>query len=130
MRLLSYDQLYYVPDIIAITLFYATFSNKKFSSFGRPVLDHLAADGAGLAGSQVTVVTVGQVNTNFLCCLHLELVHSLASLGNVQLVVIGIALCNSLLFHFLRKFKTLSVESVFYFRRGIFTRKENNNPVS
>ena len=78
----------------------------------------------------MTVVAVGQVDTNFLGSLHLELVHGLTSLGNVQLVVIGIALCNSLLFHFLRKFKTLSVESVLNFRRGIFTRKENNNPVS
>ena len=31
-------------------------------------LDHLAADGAGLTGGQVTVVTVGQVNANFPWC--------------------------------------------------------------
>ena len=98
-----YNQSEYVPDFVAITLFYATFSDKKFSPFGRPVLDHLAADGAGLAGSQVTVVAVGQVDTNFLRCLHLELVHGLASLRNIDLVVVGIAHRNSLLFHFLRK---------------------------
>ena len=28
------------------------------------LLDHLAADGAGFAGGQVTVVTVGQVHAN------------------------------------------------------------------
>ena len=44
MRLLLYDQLYYVPDIIAITLFYATLSSKKFSPFGRPVLDDYYRD--------------------------------------------------------------------------------------
>ena len=94
------------------------------------LLDHLAADGAGFAGGQVTVVTVGQVDANFLCCLHLELVHSFTCLRNVQLVVIGIAHCSSLLFRFLRKFKTLSEESVFCFRRGIFTHKESNMNVS
>ena len=36
-----------------------------FSSSGKNVLDHLAADGACLAGGQVTVVTVGQVDTDF-----------------------------------------------------------------
>ena len=33
-------------------------------SYGTLVLDHLAADGAGFAGGQVTVVTVGQVHAN------------------------------------------------------------------
>ena len=30
------------------------------------LLDHLAADGAGLTGGQVTVVTASQVDTDFL----------------------------------------------------------------
>ena len=51
------------------------------------LLDHLAADGAGFAGSQVTVVAVGQVDAHLGSCLHLELVHGLTSLGNVDLVV-------------------------------------------
>jgi len=34
------------------------------SSYGTHLLDHLAADGAGFAGGQVTVVTVGQVHAN------------------------------------------------------------------
>ena len=33
-------------------------------SSGTNVLDHLAADGAGLAGGQVTVVAVGQIDTD------------------------------------------------------------------
>ena len=32
------------------------------------LLDHLAADGAGFTGGQVTVVTVGQVDANFPWC--------------------------------------------------------------
>ena len=52
------------------------------------LLDHLAADGAGLAGGQVTVVTVGQVHANFARSLHLEAVHSFTSLGNIDLVVV------------------------------------------
>ena len=91
-------------------------------------LDHLAADRAGFTGGQVTVVTVGQIDAHFLSCLHLEAVHSLASLGNIDLIVIGIAHVSTLLC-FLRK-PTLSEESVFCFRRGIFTREENKTPVS
>ena len=51
------------------------------------LLDHLAADGASLTGGQVTVVTVGQVHANFLSCLHLELLHSSLSLGNIDLII-------------------------------------------
>ena len=52
------------------------------------LLDHLAAHGASLTGGQVTVVTVGQVNANFGSCLHLELVHCLTSLRNIDLIVV------------------------------------------
>ena len=65
-----------------------TDSLKLFSSSGTHVLDHLAADGAGFPGGQVTVVTVGQVDANFLGSLHLETVHSFTSLGDVDLIVI------------------------------------------
>ena len=58
------------------------------SSYGPNLLDHLAADGAGFAGSQVAIVAVGQVNANFLSSLHLELVHCLAGLGDIDLVVV------------------------------------------
>ena len=78
----------YVPNTICKPGIYATFSDKKFSPFGRPVLDHLAADGAGLTGGQVAVVAVLQVYTDLLSCLHLELVHCLTSLGNIDLIVV------------------------------------------
>ena len=61
------------------------------------LFDHLAADGASLTGGQVTVVTVGQIHANFLCSLHLELLHSLLSLGDIDLII-AIAHSNSLLF--------------------------------
>ena len=48
-------------------------------SYGTAFFDHLAANGASLAGGQVTVVTVSQINADFLCSLHLELLHSLLS---------------------------------------------------
>ena len=72
------------------------------SSFGTNLLDHLAADRAGFPGGQVAVVAIGQVHAHFLCSLHLETVHSLTGLGNVQLVVVRVAHIESLLC-FLRK---------------------------
>ena len=100
-----------VLDSDLVALGYAVCTLECKGAYGPVSFDHLTADGACLAGGQVTVVTVGQVNTNFLCCLHLELVHSLASLGNVQLIVVRVAHFRTLLF-FLRKV-TLSEESVF-----------------
>ena len=57
-------------------------------SYGTAFFDHLAADGAGFTAGQVTVVTVGQVDAHFGSSLHLEAVHSLAGLGNIDLVVV------------------------------------------
>ena len=76
-----------VLDIHLMTLCYAVRSMECHGSYGTIVLDHLAADGAGFAGSQVTVVTVGQVDAHFGSSLHLELVHGLTSLGDIDLVV-------------------------------------------
>ena len=118
----------YVLDILYMTHCNPILSDIIYGSCGTYVLDHLAADGAGFAGGQVTVVAVGQVNAHFLCSLHLEAVHCLTSLGNIDLVVIGIAHLSSLLFCFLRK-GTLSEESVFCFRRPIFTSRSNITPV-
>ena len=42
--------------------------HKTHCSYGRHLLDHLATDGAGLAGGQVAVVTVLQVDANLLRC--------------------------------------------------------------
>ena len=78
---LLHNQPEYVQDFIAITLFCTTFSDKKFSPFGRPVLYHLPSNGASLAGGQVTVVAVGQVDTELAGCLHLELVHASRAWG-------------------------------------------------
>ena len=64
-----------------------TISLKLHTSYGPHLLDHLAADGAGFAGGQVTVVTVGQVHANLAGSLHLKLVHRFPSLGNVDLIV-------------------------------------------
>ena len=63
------------------------FTGIVHSSYGTHLLDHLAADGAGFAGGQVTVVTVGQVHANLAGSLHLKLVHRFPSLGNVDLIV-------------------------------------------
>ena len=74
--------------------------------------DHLAADGAGFTGGQVTVVTVGQVDADLGSGLHLELVHCLTGLGDVDLVV---ALhIHSLLLSFSRKARRLSGENAFF----------------
>ena len=50
------------------------------------LLDHLAADGAGLAGGEVAVVALLKVHAHLVGGLHLELVHGLPGLGDVQLV--------------------------------------------
>ena len=42
--------------------------HKAHCSYGRHLLDHLAADGAGLAAGQVAVVTVLQVDAHLLRC--------------------------------------------------------------
>ena len=46
------------------------------------LFDHLAADGTGLLGGQVAVVSLLQVYADFACGLHLELVHCIASFRN------------------------------------------------
>ena len=79
-------------------------------SYGTAFFDHLAAYGAGLTGSQVTVVTVSQVDANFLSSLHLELLHGLLCLGNIDLIVLH---NKSLSFCFLSE-EILSEESIFF----------------
>ena len=65
--------------------------------YGPNLLDHLAADGAGLSGGEVAIIAVGQVDADFGSGLHLELVHSLTGLGDVELVVVIVAHNDSLL---------------------------------
>ena len=65
----------------------ATGSLKLFSSYGTIRFYHLGTDGACLTGGQVTVVAALQVDANLGSCLHLELIHGLTRLRNVDLVV-------------------------------------------
>ena len=64
-----------------------TFALEVQSSYGFNLLDHLAADGTGLLGGQVTVVALLQVDAHLVGGLHLEAVQTLASLGNHVLLV-------------------------------------------
>ena len=93
-------------------------------SYGTRILDHLAADGAGFAGGQVTVVAVGQVDAHFLCSLHLELVHGFLSLGNIDPVVIGIAHIHSLLLIIFGKQDTFRIGEHLFFRGHSLTKVE------
>ena len=61
------------------------------TSYGTHLLNHLAADGAGLAGGQVAVVAVLEVDAHLIGGLHLELVHGLTGLGDVDAVAGGVA---------------------------------------
>jgi len=51
-----------------MTFFYPIISDIIYGSHGAYVLDHLAADRAGLTGGQMTVITVGQVDAHFPWC--------------------------------------------------------------
>ena len=57
-------------------------------SYGINLLDHPAADGASLAGGQVTVVTVGQVDTDFPWCTY-YIVNSSDNSGSVGVALPG-----------------------------------------
>ena len=64
-----YADPHYVPHRLHMPLHDPVISCKSRGSYGAHVLDHLAADGAGFAGGQVTVVAVGQVHANLPWCL-------------------------------------------------------------
>ena len=81
----------------------STFPFILHSSYGTDIQDHLAADGAGFPGSQMAVVAIGQIDAHFLSDKHLEAVHGLTSLRNIDLIVVGIAHNRFSPFHFLRK---------------------------
>ena len=78
----------YVLDILYMTHCNPILSDIIYGSCGTYVLDHLAADAAGLTGGQVAVVALLQVHADFLGSLHFETVHSLTSLGNIDLVIV------------------------------------------
>jgi len=58
-----------------------------------------AAHGAGLLAGQIAVVALLQVDAHLVRGLHLELVHSLAGVGNHNLIAIAVRHDFSLLFH-------------------------------
>ena len=71
--------------------------------YGTHLLDHLAADGAGLARGQVAVVAVLQIHAHFGSGLHLELLHGLLGLRNVDLIVVAAHFSSLLTFEFLER---------------------------
>ena len=92
-------------------------------SYGTHCFHHLAADGACLAGGQVTVVAIGQIDADLAGCLHLELVHCLPCLGDVQLIVI-VAHNRSLPFGFPESQVAFRQESFFSFRNPILSQRK------
>ena len=57
-----------VLDSDLVALGYAVCTLECKGAYGPVIFDHLAADGAGLTGGQVAVVTVLQVDTNLPWC--------------------------------------------------------------
>ena len=85
-----YADPHYVPHRLHMPLHDPVISCKSRGSYGAHVLDHLAADGAGFTGGEVAIVAVLEVDANLRRCFHLELVHSLASLGDVDVVAVTV----------------------------------------
>ena len=65
---LLYTDACSILDGNLVALCDAVSSMESKESYGTILFDHLAADGAGLAGGQVTVVAVLQVDANFPWC--------------------------------------------------------------
>ena len=63
-----YADPHYVPHRLHMPLHDPVISCKSRGSYGAHVLDHLAADGAGLTGGQVAVVALLQVHAHLLRC--------------------------------------------------------------
>ena len=66
--MLLYADACSILDGDLVALCYAVCSMECEESYGTILFDHLAADGTGLTGGQVTVVTVGQIDTDFPWC--------------------------------------------------------------
>lgn len=69
-----------------MAFFGAAFSQELHCLRGTYVLDHLAADGTGLAAGQIAVVALLQVDADLRGGLHLEAVHRLAGVGVHKIV--------------------------------------------
>ena len=95
---LLYTDACSILDGNLVALCDAVSSMESKESYGTILFYHLTADGTCLAGGQVAVVAVGQVDADLGSCLHLEAVHSLTGLGDIQLVIVIVAHNQSLLF--------------------------------
>ena len=51
-----------------MTFFYPAFPHEVHSSYGTHLLDHLPADGAGLAAGEVAVIALLQVDADLTWC--------------------------------------------------------------
>ena len=89
--LLSETDARYVTNCDCVSLSDTVLPVIGSGSYGANVLDHLAADGAGFAAGQVAVVALLEVDAHLVGGLHLELVHGLTGLGDVQTVAGGVA---------------------------------------
>lgn len=63
-----YADPHYVPHRLHMPLHDPVISCKSRGSYGAHVLDHLAADGAGLAGGQIAVVALLEVDADLPWC--------------------------------------------------------------
>ena len=88
------------------------------SSFGTHLLDHLAADGAGLAGGEIAVVAFLEVDAHLGGGFHLELVHRGLGFRDIDLIVV---LSRHDIFSFLID-DFLSFVVRFGYRKGSLTR--------
>ena len=67
----------------------AAAAGETHSSYGTHLLDHLAADGAGLAAGEVAVIALLQVDADLTGRLHLEAIHGLAGVRVHEVVAVG-----------------------------------------
>lgn len=79
----------YVPYLNLMPHSSPVFTGIVRSSYGTHLLDHLAADAAGLTGRQITVVTLLEVHAHLGRGFHLEAVHRLTRIGVDKVVAVG-----------------------------------------
>ena len=91
---------------------------KAHGSYGTHLLDHLAADGAGLTGGEIAVVAFLEVDAHLGGGFHLELVHCGLGFGDIDLIVV---LSRHDIFSFLID-DFLSFVVRFGYRKGSLTR--------
>ena len=71
---------HYVPDCLFVSKSSPVVPHEIHSSYGAIVLDHLAADAAGLAGGKLAVIAIRKVHTDLAGSLHLKAIHRFAGL--------------------------------------------------